>query len=528
MASCNPSALNGVSSVNSTTLVTGNAVTSSTSVAPKDSFAFKAKQASSAWRSFEDAWKNISEHSPVFLQIAEAMDRHNTMQDATQKKDKNIAELKSTIQIQMDQHEIRYTKWRQEKSQLEQRAINLKTDLSTHANGLLKDQKATHIQEVKKLTKELEAERKAVATLKEELEKARTRTGRVEEELSCYAKQLSEWEGYLSLLKDIDLKKLEIDVKQLFTRCRRIAHNHFLRELPDQLFTDSRWENLPRSLEIPLDFPPSNSPAAKHVRMAACLHVLARRLSYDFFKPCYIPESPMFGEGIQEILNQQLLTDVGKERVTRALLLSTYGPEEVNAAIEQAVDATSREVLELLSPIGGNEAFRKDVEALFREAAGVWKEVQRSRKAVEVSMIDDFKNVWQWSHLDDFTVVEIKGQPGPPKFDMLNLFPRMFIPEDQHIVNSGYVLWPHQNTAFAAEQELRECMLMKRSRGGWMGNVPGGSMRRERRLSTRSDGRNGAIGSSPVSPKTEDKGPFLGPQRGSKQGTPIQNGHRGE
>ena len=208
MSSFNPSAPNGVSSVYSTTPINGNTVTSSTSVAPKDSFAFRAKQASSAWHSLEDAWRYISEHSPVFLQVAEAMDRHNTMQVATQKKDKNIAELESTIQIQMDQHEKRYTKWRQEKSQLEQRAIDLKTDLSTQAQGMLKKQKVTQIQEVEKLTKELEAERKTGATLKEELEEASTRTKRAEEELSCCTKQLSEWEGYLSLLKDIDFKKL--------------------------------------------------------------------------------------------------------------------------------------------------------------------------------------------------------------------------------------------------------------------------------------------------------------------------------
>ena len=262
--------------------------------------------------------------------------------------------------------------------------------------------------------------------------------------------------------------------------------------------------------------------------MAACLHILARRLCTDFFKPCYIPESPTFGDAIQEILAQQLLTDVRKERITRALLLSTYRPEEVDATIEQAVDATSKEVLELLRPIGGTEDFRKDVVALFREAAGVWKEVQRSRKAVEVSMTDDITNSWKWSHLDELNVAEIKGQPGLPKFDMLNLFPRMFVPEDQHTVNPGCVLWSHQNIVFAAEQELRECIATRSSRGGWVGTAPGGSLRRERRPSTLPDGRYKIIGSSPTSLKTEDKAPFLVPQQGSKQGSQTQNGHRGD
>ena len=262
--------------------------------------------------------------------------------------------------------------------------------------------------------------------------------------------------------------------------------------------------------------------------MAACLYVLSERLCGDFFKPCYIPESPTFGDAVQEILAQQLLTDVGKERIIRALLLSMYRPKEVDEAIEQAVDAASKEVLELLSPLGGNEAFRKDVESLFREAAGVWKEVQHSNKAVQVSMMDDFNNDCRWSHLDDFNVGEIKGQPGSKRFDMLNIFPRMFVPEDQHIVNPGWVLWSSQNIVFAAEQEFRECIAMRRYRGGWMGTVPGGSMRRNRRLSTLSDGRNGAIESSPTSPKIEYKAPFLGSQGGSKQGNQIPNGHRGD
>ena len=277
---------------------------------------------------------------------------------------------------------------------------------------------------------------------------------------------------------------------------------------------------------MPLDFPPSNSPAAQHVRMAACLHILAHRLYRDFFKSCYMPESPAFGDAIQEILARHFSTDVGKERITRALLLSTYRPEEVNATIEQVVDGTSKKVLELLSPIGGNEDFRKDVKALFHEAAGLWKEAQHSRKAVDVSMMDDFTEGCQWSHLDEFTLAGIKGQPGLRKFDMLHLFPRMFVPEDQHIVNPGCVLWPDQNVVFTAEQEHRESKAIRRSKGELMGSILGGSMRQNRRLSTLSDGRNGAMGPSPTSLKTEDKAPFQGLQRGSKQGDQIQNGHR--
>ena len=215
MPSFNPNAPNGVST-------NGNNVTSTTLAEPDNSFAVRAKQASTAWHNLEDAWKGVSQHSSVFLQIAEAMDRHDTMQVTTQKKDKNIAELESAMQVQIDQHEKRYTKWEQEKSQLEHRITDVRTDLSAQAQGMLKKQKATHIQEIEKLKKELEAERRTVATLKEEMEKARTRKEKAEEQLRYCTKQVSEWDGYLSLLKDVDLKKLYVNCcscVRLFANC---------------------------------------------------------------------------------------------------------------------------------------------------------------------------------------------------------------------------------------------------------------------------------------------------------------------
>ena len=218
------------------------------------------------------------------------------------------------------------------------------------------------------------------------------------------------------------------------------------------------------------------------------------------------------------------MTDAGKESVTRALLLSTYGPEEVDAAVEHAVDTTSKDVFELLNPIGGDGAFYEEIETLFREAAAVWKEAQHSRQVVDVRITDDF-NEWQWSHLEEFTVPGIKAQPGLQKFDMLNLFPRIVVPEDEYVVNYGFVLWSNQNIVFAAEQELRECMAARRSKGGIVSN---GSMRRERRLPALHDGSNAVMGSSPTSLKTDKKAPFPEPQRGHTQGSQTQNGNRGE
>jgi len=222
----------------------------------------------------------------------------------------------------------------------------------------------------------------------------------------------------------------------------------------------------------------------------------------------------MFAHAIQLILEKQFLSGADKERITRALLLPMYKPKQVDKAISQTVTKASEEVVELLSLIGGTEAFRKDVQALFGEAAKVWRDVQHGREAVEVSMTDDFNNGLNWGCLEEFDAVKMNGGPGVPKSEMINLFPCIFVPEGEHLVNSGCVLWLDQNTVVAAEQEFRQLMAEKRAKGG--------SFRRDRRPSNRSDGREGPAESSPTSLKSEDKVAF---SRGPKQG---QNGNRGD
>jgi len=397
------------------------------------------------------------------------------------------------------------------------RAADLEKEMSAKTQETLQTEKAAYAKKVETLNKQLDLEKRKVS---EDLEKANTKVHRVEEQLLSCTTKLSKWEEYRSVLRDIDYNTVNVEVNKIFKQCMKIARKHFLSELPAKQFTSPPWDNLPTYLGIRgLDFPPSNSEAAKQVRMAACMHILARRLCEDFFKPCYIPESPTLADATQLILAQQLLTGVDRERLTRALLLSMYKTEEVDEAINRTVTDSSKEVVELLSPIGGTEVFQKDVQVLFREAARVWRDVQHGKKAVEVSMKDDFGDNQDWSFLPDFNTVEIKEKPGAPKFGMINLFPRVFIHEGEHLINPGYVLWPEQSTVVAAEQELRECMAAR---------FKSGSLRRDRRLSTRSDGREGPAGSSPTSLKSEDKVALSGLQRGSKQGTQTQNGNRGD
>ncbi len=215
----------------------------------------------------------------------------------------------------------------------------------------------------------------------------------------------------------------------------------------------------------------------------------------------------------------------------RALLLSAYMPEKVDAAIERAVQTTSRKVLTLLSLFlsNGAEAFHTDLKTLLYEAAEVWKEAQHSKKMVKASMKDEEE--WLWDDLDEFNSVATptEVQPDLQKFEMLNLFPRIFVPEDETKVYSGVVLWSDQNVVHAADQELRDYIRARRTCGGrgLNGSV---STRRERRQSLLIDGRDRGIVSVPIGSRVGNTGSFLEKPQPRSQilGNETKNGNRGE
>ena len=184
-----------------TNIKNGSTAAGSSSEALKASFASKAKQAASALRNLEDALKNISEHSLVLSKAAEVMDRQCTMELEIQKKHKRIADLELSYQIQTEEFGKQYTKWKEQNSQLEHQIRKSEADLTAKARNTSKERKAAHAREVGELRKELETEKKKVATRTEELNQTNAKTKMVEA-------KLKEWERYVSLLKDVDFKAL--------------------------------------------------------------------------------------------------------------------------------------------------------------------------------------------------------------------------------------------------------------------------------------------------------------------------------
>lgn len=134
---------------------------------------------------------------------------------------------------------------------------------------------------------------------------------------------------------------------------------------------------------------------------------------------------------------------------------------------------------------------------------------QYSFKMIEALTLDDFPNQ-PWITLDEFTIPPLPssttttttatvsttptGDPGAPSFERtLNLFPRIYVPEDDRTVFSGITLLYSQGITAAAEKEFNECVQARRQRtvrstAGAIGNAfLGGGGGTKRRMSSFSD-----------------------------------------
>lgn len=254
--------------------------------------------------------------------------------------------------------------------------------------------------------------------------------------------------------------------------------------------------------------------------MAAAMQVIAGQLCNTFFKPCFVPYFEAARRGIEELLSQQYLSDARKERLTRALMLSSYPPKEIRECIKHDVQTASHEIFDDLSPLGGdNQKFRSEVAGLFHSAAELWTEAQSSKKMVEASLADDSYD-WPWASLEDFTISTntAKETQTLAEDGISVLFPRVYVPEDNITVSPGYVLYPSQDIVIAAKKEFTSWLVERTFKGGQDAN----GHRGPRRLSMRKDRANG--------PKVEGQRSFLGKQSSGvttqAKGALAQNGNR--
>ena len=133
-----------------------------------------------------------------------------------------------------------------------------------------------------------------------------------------------------------------------------------------------------------------------------------------------------------------------------------YPDESVRAAINWAVQITIEDILKRLSVFlsDGVQTFSARLAALLKRAANISMEMQQSEKIVEVNVEGGDFAERPDEYLPNFG--KIKSLTASGKFEMLNLFPHVYVPEDRKVVYQGIFLFPDQEVVIAAEQELRD------------------------------------------------------------------------
>lgn len=255
--------------------------------------------------------------------------------------------------------------------------------------------------------------------------------------------------------------------------------------------------------------------------MAACLHIVARSLCTEIFKPCYIPSSSTLSDGLKEILATQHRTDPEKERITRALILSTYPEDQTIAAMNLTARVSANEIRRLLDLLGATDKFAKELEKIFLDAGELWKKfAQYSDKMVEALADEaDVPDV-SWAIMDEFTITNnnttttttttaADTDEDPSQSKGLYLFPCIFVPEDNNVLFPGVRVLRSQGIMSAAYKETLACSVARRPRnlrnitGGFAGGNP--TRGRERRRSFIVEGIGGILANSSAAAATGDE-----------------------
>jgi hypothetical protein len=208
-------------------------------------------------------------------------------------------------------------------------------------------------------------------------------------------------------------------------------------------------------LDRPIPLPRSNSPAAKRMRIAAMLAILARWINLAIFQPAYILDED---EEIRILLVRLAAANSKKESFCRGLLLS-IDPEEQTKNASKRVERVIKEVAwyirDSLSVVQ-YESFRSGLELVVQRACDIWRIVQCAREKYEL--------YFELNHYTDIEWQPLKFEGGEQNLtrasdvdeQLLVIFPRIYIIEDDEPdpITNGVVLMKSQSTAAAEEEEV--------------------------------------------------------------------------
>lgn len=231
---------------------------------------------------------------------------------------------------------------------------------------------------------------------------------------------------------------------------------------PIQWQNTAAWEklrhiDLARESQIPL--PCSNTSAAKQMRLAFILAVLAREINKYIFQPTYI--APTDGNILRRVLNDQAAKDSEKESFCRLILLSIDPATQARTCFENVqlvVQNVSACLNELLSE-DQRHTFHKSLSNVVQKASEVWKPIQCSRRRYEPDfdppLADD-----EWMSFvvpsSEKTTAANDASKKNPYCHAISVFPRLSVIENDTITEYTAItqLTSSNNLWVTADREM--------------------------------------------------------------------------
>lgn len=207
--------------------------------------------------------------------------------------------------------------------------------------------------------------------------------------------------------------------------------------------------------QVPL--PPSNTNAAKEMRLAVFMGLLARELAEHIFQPFYISLNEI---DIRDILVELAMKDSKKESYYRAILLA-MSPKKQNTILEERKKTFLQNVgsyLFDLLPEGQYNELRQILEVVVERACETWKSFQYSRNRYEPDFdLLEWGDEWEpFPFQNNSNQGQEQSLNGDTDEAVLTIFPRICRVGNGECkpINFGTVLTRYQCSG--AERELRK------------------------------------------------------------------------
>ncbi|KAL4953246.1 hypothetical protein BDW69DRAFT_194975 [Aspergillus filifer] len=276
--------------------------------------------------------------------------------------------------------------------------------------------------------------------------------------------RLDKIEGYATQHLDTDEDSMVDAFTNLWQYAITEINPHLVIDLPEEILQSRK-----AVVEHHVPLPHSNSPAAKQMRLAILLAILAREVDKNIFQPTYlIPEDV----GIRKVLANVASYDIERESYYRSIFLS-IDPDTQNANLQSRIQAITRQVSSYLYgmlPDDQFEQLRASIEKIVKMAVDVWHPLQRSQQRYE----PDFEPLrWgdiEWHPLNFPEGGHTESETRPDTFDesLLTVFPRLTRVEKRNRIPLTWVV--------QLRRSQPQCMAAGREVSMGLGMAPGMKM----------------------------------------------------